>query len=104
LADFLRTDHLHLQALQPSSDAAQELKLLTEDCQRHIRQQTRLVNQLTATLKAYYPRALEVAGVDDGIGAGVPARLSDAGGPDCADHTPVAAVGARPAVERGPHR
>jgi len=53
LADFLRTDHLHLQALQPSSEAAQELKLLTEDCQRHIRQQTRLVNQLTATLKAY---------------------------------------------------
>jgi Transposase/Transposase IS116/IS110/IS902 family len=61
LADFLRTDHTHLQALQPSSDVAQELKLLTEDCQRHIRQQTRLVNQLTATLKAYYPRALEVA-------------------------------------------
>ena len=61
LADFLRTDHSHLQALQPSSEAAQELKLLTEDCQRQVRQQTRLVNQLTATLKAYYPRALEVA-------------------------------------------
>jgi hypothetical protein len=61
LADFLRTDHAHLRALQPSSEAAQELKLLAEDCQRHIRQQTRLVNQLTATLKAYYPRALEVA-------------------------------------------
>jgi transposase len=61
LADFLRTDHAHLRALQPSSEVAQELKLLTEDCQRHIRQQTRLVNQLTATLKAYYPRALEVA-------------------------------------------
>jgi transposase len=61
LADFLRTDHLHLQALQPSSDAAQELKLLTEDYQRQIRQQTRLVNQLTTTLKAYYPRALEIA-------------------------------------------
>lgn len=61
LADFLRTDHPHLQALQPSSDVAQELKLLTEDCQRHIRQQTRLINQLTTTLKAYYPRALEVA-------------------------------------------
>ena len=52
LADFLRTDHPRLRALQPSSDAAQELKLLTEDCQRQIRQQTRLVNQLTATLKA----------------------------------------------------
>src|SRR4026209_800020 len=41
-ADFLRTDHTHLRALQPSSESAQELKLLTEDCQRHIRQQTRL--------------------------------------------------------------
>jgi transposase len=61
LADFLRTDHAHLQALEPSSEAAQELKLLTEDYQRQIRQQTRLVNQLTNTLKAYYPRALEIA-------------------------------------------
>jgi transposase len=61
LADFLRTDQAHLHALQPSSEAAQELKLLAEDCQRHIRQQTRLVNQLTMTLKAYYPRGLEVA-------------------------------------------
>ena len=61
LADFLRTDHAHLHALQPSSEAAQELKLLTEDYHRQVRQQTRLVNQLTITLKAYYPRALEVA-------------------------------------------
>src|SRR5215471_14337200 len=61
LAEFLRTDHRHLQALQPSSEAAQELKYLTEDYRRHVRQQTRLVNQLTATLKAYYPRALEVS-------------------------------------------
>jgi transposase len=60
-AEFLRTDHAHLTPLQPSSEAAQELKYLTEDCQRLIRQQTRLVNQLTATLKAYFPRALEVA-------------------------------------------
>jgi transposase len=60
-ADFLRTDHAHLTALQPSSEAAQELKYLSEDCHRLIRQQTRLVNQLTATLKAYYPRALEIA-------------------------------------------
>lgn len=43
--------------------AAQELKYLTEDCPRLIRQQPRLLNQLTATLKAYYPRALEVAEV-----------------------------------------
>ena len=47
--------------------SAQELKRLTEDCQRHIRQQTRLVNQLTATLKAYYPRALEVTEVTSAL-------------------------------------
>jgi Transposase/Transposase IS116/IS110/IS902 family len=67
LADFRRTDPAHLRALQPSSEAAQELKLLTEDCQRHIRQPTRLVNQLTATLKAYYPRALEVAALTSAL-------------------------------------
>jgi hypothetical protein len=67
LADFLRPDHAHLRALPPSSAAAQELKLLPEDCQRHIRPPTRLVNQLTATLKAYYPRALEVAEVTSAL-------------------------------------
>jgi transposase len=60
LAAFLRTDHGHLTPLQPSSAAAQELKGLTRDYARQVRQQTRLLNQLTATLKGYYPRALEV--------------------------------------------
>jgi transposase len=60
LAGFLRTDHVHLRPLQPSSEAAQELRGLTRDYARHVRQQTRLLNQLTATLKGYYPRALEV--------------------------------------------
>jgi len=59
-ASFVRTDHAHLRPLQPSSAPAQELKLLTRDYARLVRQQTRLVNQLTATLKEYYPRALEV--------------------------------------------
>ena len=60
LATFLRTDHAHLRPLLPDSEAAQELRLLTRDYQRLVRQQTRLVNQLTATLKEYYPRPLEV--------------------------------------------
>ena len=60
LAAFLRTDQGHLQALQPSSVAVQELKLLTRDYSRLVREQTRLVNQLTATLKEYYPRVLDV--------------------------------------------
>jgi transposase len=60
LATFLRTDHHHLTPVRPSSEAAQELKGLTRDYARHVRQQTRTLNQLTAALKAYYPRALEV--------------------------------------------
>ena len=59
-ASFVRTDQPHLRPLQPSSPAAQELKLLTRDLARLVRQQTRLLNQLTVTLKEYYPRALEL--------------------------------------------
>ncbi len=59
LAEFLRTDHAHLRALEPDSGPAQELKLLTRDHHRLTRQKTRLLNQLKATLKEYYPRPLE---------------------------------------------
>lgn len=62
LAAFLRTDHQELAPLRPSSEAAQELKLLTRDHARLVRQQTRLLNQLTVTLKEYYPRAVDVFG------------------------------------------
>ncbi len=60
LAEFLRTDHGHLHPLVPNSAEAQELKLLTTDNERLVRQQTRLLNQLTVTLKEYYPRVLEM--------------------------------------------
>ena len=60
LAEFVRTDHGHLRALEPNSDPAQELKLLTRDQHRLVRQKTRLLNQLTTTLKEYYARPLEV--------------------------------------------
>jgi len=60
LAQWLRTDHAQWVPLQPQSAPAQELRLLTEDHQRLVRERTRLVNQVTATLKAYYPRALEL--------------------------------------------
>jgi transposase len=62
LAQFLRTDHAHLPPLQPSSVAAQEVKLLTRDHTRIVRQQTRTLNQLTSTLKEYYPRVLDLFG------------------------------------------
>jgi transposase len=60
LAQFLRTDHGHLRALKPNSDQAQELKLLTRDQHRLVRQKSRLLNQLRATLKEYYTRPLEM--------------------------------------------
>ena len=60
LAEFLRTDHAHLRALQPDSDQAQELKMLTRDHHRLMRHKTRLLNQIEAALKEYYPRPLEV--------------------------------------------
>jgi len=60
LAEFLRTDHAHLRALEPDSEPAQELKLLTRDHHRLTRQKARLLNQLQVTLKEYYPRPLEV--------------------------------------------
>ena len=60
LAEFLRTDHVHLRALEPDSEQAQELKMLTRDHQRLGRHKTRLLNQIEVTLKEYYPRPLEV--------------------------------------------
>ena len=60
LAEFLRSDHAHLRALRPSSEKAQELKLLSRDQRRVGRHKARLLNQLTTTLKEYYVRPLEV--------------------------------------------
>lgn len=60
LAQFVRTDHAHLRALQPNSEQAQELKMLARDHYRLVRQRTRLLNQIEVTLKEYYPRPLEV--------------------------------------------
>ena len=60
LAEFLRTDQAHLRELEPSSEQAQELKMLCRDQRRLVGHQTRLLHQLTTTLKEYYVRPLEV--------------------------------------------
>ena len=67
LADFLRTDHARLRALEPNSIQAQELKLFTRDHYRLVRQKTRLLNLLTRTLKEYYPRPWEVFDLESKI-------------------------------------
>ena len=60
LAKTGRSDLADLRRLIPDSPLVQELKALTRDQDGLIQSQTRLVNQLTACLKAYYPVALEL--------------------------------------------
>ena len=62
LAKTVRSDLADLRRLQPDSALVQELKTLTRDQDTLIESQTRLVNQLTACLKAYYPVALDLFG------------------------------------------
>src|SRR5436305_4198056 len=60
LAKTGRADLADLHRLTPDREKITELKLLTRDQDALIRMQTRVVNQLTACLKAYYPVALEL--------------------------------------------
>jgi len=60
LAKTGRGDLADLRRLVPDSPLVQELKALTRDQDGLIQSQTRLVNQLTACLKAYYPVALDL--------------------------------------------
>jgi len=59
LAKHGRAELADLRQLQPDSAIVAELKALTRDQDSLIQSQTRLVNQLTACLKAYYPVALQ---------------------------------------------
>lgn len=58
LAKTGRADCADLHRLTPDSEKVAELKTLTRDQDSLIQMQTRLVNQLTACLKDYYPVAL----------------------------------------------
>jgi transposase len=60
LAKTGRFDLAELRRLEPDSVLVQELKTLTRDQDALIQTQTRLVNQLTACLKEYYPAALHL--------------------------------------------
>lgn len=57
-----RSDLGELRRLAPDSPLVQELKLLTRDQDALVQTQTRLVNQLTACLKGYFPAALTLFG------------------------------------------
>jgi len=60
LAKLGRLDLAEMRRLEPDSPTVAELKTLTRDQDALIQTQTRLVNQLTACLKEYYPAALHL--------------------------------------------
>jgi transposase len=60
LAQLGRLKLAELRRLEPDNPLVQELKTLTRDQDALIQMQTRLVNQLTACLKEYYPAALQL--------------------------------------------
>lgn len=60
LAKTGRSELADLRPLKPDSPLVAELKTLTRDQDALIESQTRLVNQLTACLKAYYPVGLQL--------------------------------------------
>src|SRR2546425_2341249 len=60
LAKLGRFDLAELRRLEPDSPTVAELKTLTRAQDALIQTQTRLVNQLTACLKEYYPAALHL--------------------------------------------
>ena len=60
LAKIGRLDLAEMRRLEPDSPIVQELKTLTRDQDALIQTQTRLVNQLRACLKEYYPAALHL--------------------------------------------
>jgi transposase len=62
LAKMGRFDLEELRRLEPDTPTVAELKTLTRDQDALVQMQTRLVNQLTACLKEYYPAALKLFG------------------------------------------
>src|SRR6266496_6454309 len=60
LAKLARLDLAELRRLEPDRSIVAELKTLTRDQDTLVQTQTRLVNQLTACLKEYYPAALNL--------------------------------------------
>jgi transposase len=60
MADVLCRDRDQLPTINPMNATVQTLKTLLMDREGFVRDQTRLINRLTACLRQYYPEALEL--------------------------------------------
>ena len=68
MADLLCIDRDYHQPLPADTPLAQEIQLVSRQRQKLVTEQTRLKNQLTACLKAYYPVALQLfSGLEQAI-------------------------------------
>jgi transposase len=68
LSDILCVDREYHRPIPEDSPLAQEIKLVSRQRQKLVQEQTRIKNQLTACLKAYYPAALGLfSGLDCAI-------------------------------------
>jgi len=65
IADYVREHHTSLRCIQIPEETMRELSLLLEDRDRLIQQKVRFSNQLTSTLKEYFPQALDAFGSID---------------------------------------
>lgn len=65
IADYVREHHKSLRAIQIPEETVRELSLLLEDRDKLIQQKVKFSNQLTSTLKEYFPQALDAFGSID---------------------------------------
>ena len=62
IADYIREHHKSLRTISMPDDTIRELSILLEDREKLVEQKVKFSNQLTSTLKAYFPQALEAFG------------------------------------------
>jgi transposase len=65
IADYVREHHKSLRCIQIPDEDMKELSLLLEDRDKLVQQKVRFSNQLTSTLKEYFPQALDAFGSID---------------------------------------
>jgi hypothetical protein len=62
IADYIREHHKSLRTIRMPDDTIRELSILLEDRDKLVDQKVRFSNQLTGTLKEYFPQALDAFG------------------------------------------
>lgn len=62
IADYVREHHKNLRPISMPDETIRELSILLEDRNRLVDQKVQFSNQLTSTLKEYFPQALEAFG------------------------------------------